>query len=66
MSRFFLFFVFSVFFVQPAFATGIVDYPGASDAINAEIPGSVNYALAIAGFVLAVSIGFKIFKRFTR
>jgi len=50
----------------PSFAAGTLDFTGVTTAVTAEINPAIVAAMPIAGLVLAVGIGWRIYKRFTK
>lgn len=49
-----------------AHAEAILDFSGVSTAVTAELTPAISAAMPIAGIILAVSIGWKLYKRFTK
>lgn len=49
-----------------AFAVPVVDYTAVGTAVTAEIGPSIATILPIAGTLLAVGVGWKLVKRFTK
>ena len=50
----------------PAFATSVVDYSGLSTSITAELTPALTAVVPIAGTLIAVAVGWKMVKRFTK
>lgn len=50
----------------PAMATPILDFTGMTAAVTGELSPAVTAALPIAGTILAVGIGVKLYKRFVK
>ena len=50
----------------PAFAVPVLDFTGVGTAITSEITPAVTAGLPIAGMVLGVYLGYKLFKRFVK
>lgn len=48
----------------PAFATPVLDFTGVGTAVTGEIAPAVTAGLPIAGMVLGVYLGWRLFKRF--
>lgn len=49
-----------------ALATPMLDFTGMTAAVTAEVGPAVTAALPIAGTILAVGIGVKLYKRFVK
>lgn len=49
-----------------AFAVPVVDYTAVGTAVTAEIGPSIATALPIAGTLLAIAVGWKLVRRFTK
>jgi len=56
----------SVVTAVPAFAAGIVDYTALGTSITGELTPAIAAALPIGGTILAVAVGWKMVKRFTK
>lgn len=50
----------------PSFATGVVDYTSLGTSITAEITPALASALPIAGTLIAIAVGWKLVKKFTK
>jgi len=50
----------------PAMATPILDFTGMTAAVTGELTPAVTAALPIAGTILAVGLGVKLYKRFVK
>ena len=61
-----------VFFVSgclasaASFATSLVDYSSVSTTLTTELTSAVTAGLPIAGTVLGVGIGYRMYKKFSR
>lgn len=49
-----------------AHATPVVDYTAMGTAITAELSPTIASAMPIAGTLLAITVGYKLFRRFTK
>lgn len=65
-SRLFLVATAVVASATSAFATPVLDLSSAATSITAELTPAITSALPIAGTIIAVGIGWKLFKRFTK
>jgi mannose/fructose/N-acetylgalactosamine-specific phosphotransferase system component IIC len=50
----------------PAFAVPVLDFTGVGTAITDEIAPAVTAGLPIAGTILGIYLGYKLFKRFVK
>jgi len=50
----------------PSFAVGVADYSGLSTSVTTELSSALTVAVPLAGTLLAVGIGWKFIKRFTK
>lgn len=50
----------------PAFATSVVDYSGLGTSITGELTPALTAVIPIAGTLIAVGVGWKMVKRFTK
>lgn len=56
----------SVAIAAPAFAVPILDLTSASTAVTNELTPAIAAAMPIAGMLLAVGVGWKLYKRFCK
>lgn len=50
----------------PAFAVSVVDYSGLGTAITGELTPALTAVVPIAGTLIAVGVGWKMVRRFTK
>lgn len=50
----------------PAMATPILDLTTAATSVTGELSPAITAAMPIAGTIIAVGVGWKMFKRFTK
>lgn len=56
----------SVAAAVPAFAVSVVDYSGLGTSITGELTPALTAVVPIAGTLIAVGVGWKMVKRFTK
>lgn len=65
MYRLFLTLALCIAMASQALAVSLLDLTTAANGITAELGPAITAAMPIAGTIIAVSVGWKLFKRFT-